>query len=710
MNLFSRFLLSFLAITMIAVGGLAGTNYYFTQKMVMDNYTSTVSYALDQAVEKINTWAQERLASVTQISALPNINKIPFPETLEQIPPEIDYWVSVSKSLYEVNPDTTTAIMRSDGKAMINPSRGFRFEDLSHRDYYTKAVASDKAVVGSPFVSTGDGKVKLPFSIAVYNENKQVSAVVQQAVMLDSISEFISTFKVGESGRAILVDENGKLIAGSTDFQESEWYQTQLQEILNPLREKLEQAKQSGNSDEIEKAEKAIKSAELFAQLNMNEYPSVGKMLESKDKGLIMEPYVGYSGEKTIAAYSLIPELGWGLVIEMDYDQVLSSINQSTQRAILTSVICLIIAVILSILLARSLTKPIRSIVTALDRTAKGDLTYDIAIHRSDELGTLSKAYTVMTDSLKQMVGQMTEAGESLQKFSNSLMHSTTAASTAMNEVTATIVEISKGADETSSNMDGFSNGINDLNQLTEEIQSFTNQTKEDALTMMEASRQGQQAVGQASEKMKLVQTYMNQSMESMTELHQQSERIGQISNMISTISSQTNLLSLNAAIEAARAGEAGRGFAVVADEIRKLAEQTEGSTKDIAGIIENIQLQINHFVKLSREGQVVIDEGVDIVEQTGQILGEFVQRVQNTVHAIDEVKQRMDSQAMLTKQMVDAVLEVTALSEETSAGAEEVRAAAETTLVDMDKLTKSVSELNEMIRDFENLVKRFKM
>nr|WP_237901044.1 methyl-accepting chemotaxis protein [Brevibacillus brevis] len=203
-----------------------------------------------------------------------------------------------------------------------------------------------------------------------------------------------------------------------------------------------------------------------------------------------------------------------------------------------------------------------------------------------------------------------------------------------------------------------------------------------------------------------MVQNLMNQSMESMTELHGQSERIGQISTMISSISNQTKLLSLNAAIEAARAGEAGRGFAVVADEIRKLAQQTADSTQDIQGIIDNIQSQIYQFMKRSEEGHGVIKEGVRIVGQTGETLGDSVERVQQTVASIDDIKQRMDEQAKLSRQMVDAVLEVTALSEETSAGSEEVRAVAETTLGDMDRLTQSVTELDKMIRQFEALVK----
>ncbi|GEC93463.1 methyl-accepting chemotaxis protein [Brevibacillus brevis] len=258
--------------------------------------------------------------------------------------------------------------------------------------------------------------------------------------------------------------------------------------------------------------------------------------------------------------------------------------------------------------------------------------------------------------------------------------------------------------------MDQIANGINDLNSLTVEIQRFTEQTRTASLDMMDAFQEGKEAVLEASAKMNMVQNLMNQSMESMTELHVQSERIGQISTMISSISNQTNLLSLNAAIEAARAGEAGRGFAVVADEIRKLAQQTADSTQDIQGIIDNIQSQIYQFMKRSEEGHGVIEEGVRIVGQTGKTLGESVERVQQTVASIDDIKQRMDEQAKLFRQMVDAVLEVTALLEETSAGSEEVRAVAETTLGDMDRLTQSVTELDKMTRQFEALVKHFKV
>lgn len=710
MNLFTRFLSAFLLITLLSVGVVAGTNYFFLERLVMENESSQLEDSLGYAGDKIRTWAQERHVSLAQVASLPNIDRIPFPETADNLSPEVEYWVQTVKGLAEANPTTTTAILRPDGKAIINPSRGFRLEDLSSRDYFSKAVAEQKPVVGSAFVSTGDGKVKLPFSTPVYDQNKKLAAVVQQAVTLDSIAEFINSFSLGTSGRAYLIDQNGQLIAGSKELKESSWYKEQLDAHVKPLEAEVEKAKQAGDTKQIEKAEKNLKAGQLFPNISMKHFPPAAKAIETKTTGLIMEPYMSYNDQEAITAYSYLEELGWALVIEENYSDVLASIHESRNVSLVTVLVSLLAAVGLSIVLARSLIKPIKTIVTALDQTAKGDLTCTLSLNRSDELGTLSKAYSLMTENLRSIVNQLSASGEDLQQFSKSLMHASSVTSTAMTEVTSTIVEITKGAEETSGNMDHIANGVNDLNSLTVDIQRFTEQTRAASLDMMVAFQEGQEAVSEASVKMNMVQHLMNQSMESMTELHVQSERIGQISTMISSISNQTNLLSLNAAIEAARAGEAGRGFAVVADEIRKLAQQTADSTQDIQGIIDNIQSQINQFVKRSEEGQGVIEEGVRIVGQTGETLGESVERVQQTVSSIDDIKQRMDEQAKLSRQMVDAVLEVTALSEQTSAGSEEVRAVAETTLGDMDKLTHAVTELDKMIRQFESLVKHFKV
>ena len=147
---------------------------------------------------------------------------------------------------------------------------------------------------------------------------------------------------------------------------------------------------------------------------------------------------------------------------------------------------------------------------------------------------------------------------------------------------------------------------------------------------------------------------------QAITMLSEKSQEIGKIVEVISGIANQTNLLALNAAIEAARAGEHGRGFAVVAEEVRKLAEQSSVSTKEIVAIISSIQEEMERAAQKMHQGSIEVEEGVRIANQAGVVLNEIIDRIDQSVEAIKQIAGGSRQSSESTQQLASATQQVT--------------------------------------------------
>ena len=163
-----------------------------------------------------------------------------------------------------------------------------------------------------------------------------------------------------------------------------------------------------------------------------------------------------------------------------------------------------------------------------------------------------------------------------------------------------------------------------------------------------------------------------------VAKLGERSKEIGQIVDTISGIAGQTNLLALNAAIEAARAGEQGRGFAVVAEEVRKLAEQSQGAAKQIAGLIGEIRNDTDSAVVAMNEGTKEVRIGTEVVNNAGQSFRDIYTSVSDVTGQVREISAAIEQMAAGSQQIVSSVKEIDVISKDTSAQAQTVSAATE--------------------------------
>jgi methyl-accepting chemotaxis protein len=193
-------------------------------------------------------------------------------------------------------------------------------------------------------------------------------------------------------------------------------------------------------------------------------------------------------------------------------------------------------------------------------------------------------------------------------------------------------------------------------------------------------------------------------------ELGERSKEINQIIAVITDIASQTNLLALNAAIEAARAGEHGRGFAVVAEEVRKLAEQSAQSAKQIYQLISTIQEETNLTVQSMDAAKGEVLSGIDVVNTAGNSFAQIERSINNVTVQIQEVSSAVQQMAASSEQIVQSMKMITQISESSSAQTMAVSSATEEQLASMEEITSAANSLTKMAEALQSLIEKFKI
>lgn len=377
---------------------------------------------------------------------------------------------------------------------------------------------------------------------------------------------------------------------------------------------------------------------------------------------------------------------------------------------VLGSIILLsmVLGVIITIFVYRLVVIPLRAVTRQLGEIASGagDLTQQIEVASQDEIGMLAHSFNSMVRNLAGIVRRVVAASEDLVARSEHMEQSSHRVAEAVSSVTAAARQVAAGAEtqasETSAARDTMDELVAAINQIASGAQQQSRQVQEasfvistmvgsmdrvasQAASIAQASREaastaheGARIVDQTLHGMNQVRDQVVSASEKVSALGEQGKRIGEIMQVITAIASQTNLLALNAAIEAARAGHHGRGFAVVAEEVRKLAERSATSAREIRGIIESIQVGTREAVAAIQEGSNQVEEGGRLAASAGQALKQILAAVESTTLDIGEISKAAQSVLSSSREAAGAVEEVAAVTEENSAATEEMAAGAD--------------------------------
>ncbi len=415
--------------------------------------------------------------------------------------------------------------------------------------------------------------------------------------------------------------------------------------------------------------------------------------------------------------------------LEKDAQATIAAAQRSSKNALLVGLFALLgavgIAVFMALKLAADMDRTVMPVVQAVataQEIAGGNLTIEeLKVSGNDETGRMAAAFNQMAGNLRSLIRQVGEAAQTVLSSSEELSsmagesatgalgasdaltqlaNSASEQARVAGEVLATterlqqaISQIAVGAQKTAGEVQQTSQQLTEMVAAVEEVAESAGAVSTNTTKAAAVAKNGAEVVSRAMASMGRIKDAVGKSADHMRRLRTLSAQIGELTQAISGIAEQTNLLALNAAIEAARAGEQGRGFAVVADEVRKLAERSSVSAKEIVDLIGQIQSGTSEAVEAMEVGTAEVEAGVAMAGDAGgalqKILG-VVERTAEDVHGISAAAQQLRASAETLAHAFDTVA---AVAEENTAAAEEMSAGA-------TQVTTAVEHIANMTRD----------
>ncbi|MBE5394816.1 hypothetical protein HT747_06595 [Brevibacillus borstelensis] len=310
---------------------------------------------------------------------------------------------------------------------------------------------------------------------------------------------------------------------------------------------------------------------------------------------------------------------------------------------------------------------------------------------------------------MKELLDTVALTSREVAASSENLSSSAAQISEASRQIAEHVSEVAIGSEEQVQKVNNGLLAITDISSNARLIAAQSEEISAAAIHTGAKSEEGDIAIQQAVKQMGNIFHTMNQLSLVVQELGQRSQEIGQITDVITELAGQTNLLSLNAAIEAARAGEHGRGFAVVADEVRKLAEQSARSAEQIERLIVSIQAEAEQAVQTMASGSAEVAEGIETVNNAGASFAEIRQSILSLTEMIREVSGRAQNMSSTTESVLDAVSGIAEIASLSAKKTQAVSAASEEQTAAMQEVTASALTLAELSEQLKVLVNRFR-
>ncbi|ROM89742.1 methyl-accepting chemotaxis protein [Pseudomonas brassicacearum] len=465
-------------------------------------------------------------------------------------------------------------------------------------------------------------------------------------------------------------------------------------QAMNEARVRLDQSRkasdESAEQGKIEQADQALTQVEALKsavkdagyQTVLNEV--AGHIASFSEK---LAEYTGLlSQEKKV--YQQLHERAAEVVQRVDQayaaeDQSMQAeLKKNSALIIASSALALLVGLIAAWVITRLIVAPLRSVILVAQKIAAGDLSATVQVTRRDEIGQLMQAMQQMGAGLSSIVSGLQAGIEQLANSAQSL--------SAVTEQTN--LEVSSQKEETEQVATA-------MNQMTATVHDVARNAEEAALAAQTADGKvetGQQVVRQSMQRIEQLADSATSASSSIESLSAEIQNIGTVLSVIKSVAEQTNLLALNAAIEAARAGEQGRGFAVVADEVRALAKRTQQSTEEIERLVSALRSAAQASVQQIQSSGELVKLAVSDALQTESALGSIAA-------AVSLIQQ-------MNQQIAAAAEQQSSVAEEINRSVTSIRASADQSSVAMQGNATSSIELAQLGVELKGMVGHFRL
>lgn len=418
----------------------------------------------------------------------------------------------------------------------------------------------------------------------------------------------------------------------------------------------------------------------------------VQQLQDGKKPGTTVVEY-DFNGTTKYSAYTILNNENI-LVLTADESEALAGITTVTGVAVGIIAIVVLIAIIISFIMGRRLMRPLVKVSTIIEDVANGNIEADFSVVKesNDEIGLIIEKMKELTQSLGSIVGKIRNSSDTMSSNSYELNDTSSQTLAANNEISKAVEDVAEGSTGMAASISKINENLLEMSNETKDINASVDEIKNQTVAVQDSSKI-------MNDKIKSMQDSSHKMDEGISAISKRIETVNttvdKVSNIVSVIeeiSSETNLLSLNASIEAARAGDAGKGFAVVAQEIRVLSDNTNTELENIKQIISSLVEECRYCVQASG---TIVEDNAKQKEEIKAVLDEFGsldEQIQKTAEKAEEIEELVTAMIELNDDITKSSNSLTDVSAANAAATEEMNANIE----ELNAMMHGVSEMAE--------------
>ncbi|BBI31038.1 methyl-accepting chemotaxis protein [Cohnella abietis] len=617
----------------------------------------------------------------------------------------------------------------------------------------TSVVEANGVLGGSisyenPYLDQTTGAAMVKALAPYYDENNNVIGIATHVIDLDSLQQLVMSIPVGRNGSAFMIDSSGMVMsikdyvknmkvkltedsneslahlakrmldsaivedisiepsatsqsapsesalsdddAGSLEEDESGTVDDEPADDLSDLGLEIDM----GSDEEELPAEEQPTNTDVEAPVTVNpENTLIGSEVPQihltegigayKDSGRTMRVY-----------YATVPSTGWILALSIPESELYGPLFKLFEPMILIIILACVLVAVFAHLYNRYIIKNVRDIDRLAIAMAEGDFTKRTELRSGNELQRLGDSFNRTLDGLCDTMDSISQFSVEMSAHADQMKSGADETASAAEEIASSIQNVSEGAEKEAKIVLEFKEVAQEVLSRVKVINTSTERMTALASKAQKASEGGNKSLRNVILQMETINHSVQASSEQVQKLKQHSNAIDEIVAFISSIASQTSLLSLNAAIEAARAGESGKGFSVVSMEIRKLADQSAQAAGDIGRLLAEIQGSITHAAYRMEEGTGAVEAGIELARAAEKSYGDIGSSIEKVTHQATGVYESIKQIEGSTENMSSSVKDMLVLTSKNANDSSTIAASAEQQTASMQQVAASATHL----------------